>query len=39
MSKQASGMVLMTPKLTNAEAKASMKVRTPPSVIAYRFSL
>ena len=25
MSKQASGLVLMTPKLTNAEAKASMK--------------
>jgi len=28
MSKQASGMVLMTPKLTNAEAKASMKPLT-----------
>lgn len=28
MSKQASGLVLMTPKLTNAEAKASMKPLT-----------
>ena len=28
MSAQASGLVLMTPKLTNAEAKASMKPLT-----------